>query len=1019
MKKLLIIILLAQICAIQILSAQNSELSFFNKMDSAFNAEDFESILANKSAIINHANTIGDTLSAEMLYYLGDAYLVYDSLNAGLEVMKKEAELRKNLPNTDPLVIADVLYNLAYYQQLNDQFEAARLNIIEAGKIYKENLGISDPAYIESKIKLATIHGILGEHRKSMGILEELLEIDFVQEQYQHIVNKELGMAYFDIGYYSKSENILKENLAFIEKNFGKESLEYAEALVTLAIPYYYRSQYSESELLYTQALDILSKISGDKTLTINTTNNLALLYWKIGLYNESLEMFEEIMEDEATLSNAVTYNNYAENLIALDQTEKALEYFDKSLTIVKDVLGTESELYINVLKQKAIALNNNNDLENYYKLMNESFLASKKILEKSNPEYSKYELRWGIANFRMNDIEKAEVHIKNAHELRTKYLNKNHPLYAESSKELAELTWFQNNPKKAKSYFNETFDNYFAQIEAYFPALSEQQKANFYTNTLRSTFEEYNSFAIAYKDKDPSLLGDMYNYQLATKGLIMYATAKARKNILNSENQELKSKYQNWISTKELISQLYSMSKVEVEQQSLKLDSLIKVSAELEKELSRASSEFSDAYTAKNYSWKDVQAKLKENEAAIEMIRFREFSPDSSGNFKNKVNYAALLIDKKSKHPKLILFENGLELENKYIKNYKNAIRYQVKDQFSYEFYWEPIAKETKKYDKLYFSPDGIYNQISVNVLYNNESEKYVLEEQNIQLLTNTKDLIAYREQKETSNLASTPTLFGFPNYNKGLIETADEDNTSASEIVENASLNRGLRGSLQRYIRGNSLVTALPGTKEEVDKIGDIYESSKMSQPKIYLENEADETQLKSVKNPQVLHIATHGFFLEDNENIESDEEDDKYSENPLLKSGLIMAGANSFISSGLNQTSRQDGILTAYEAMNLDLNGTELVVLSACETGLGELKNGEGVYGLRRAFQVAGAEAIIMSLWSVDDEATQELMTAFYQNWIGGKDKLTAFNDAQKTIKEKYKSPFYWGAFVMVGE
>jgi CHAT domain-containing protein len=509
-----------------------------------------------------------------------------------------------------------------------------------------------------------------------------------------------------------------------------------------------------------------------------------------------------------------------------------------------------------------------------------------------------------------------------------------------------------------------------------------------------------------------------MYNYQLATKGLIMYATAKARKNILSGDNQALKEKYQNWIAIKELISQLYSMSEEELQQQNLSLDSLISASNDLEKELSRASSDFADAYTAKNYVWQDVQAKLKENEAAIEMIRFRKFIPDSSGIFNKEINYAALLIDKKSNYPELILLENGLELENKYIKNYKNAIRYKVKDQYSYNFYWKPIAQRTKSYDKLYFSPDGIYNQISLNVLYNNESEKYVLEEQNIQLLTNTKDLVAFRNRNSTSNLASAPTFFGFPNYNKGIVESDENSESLATNIVENASLNRGLRGSLQRYIRGNSLVTALPGTKEEVDKITNIYQQNEKQTPNTYLENEADELQIKSIKNPEVLHIATHGFFLEDNETIGSEEEN-KYSENPLLKSGLIMAGANSFISTGLNQGTEQDGILTAYEAMNLDLNNTELVVLSACETGLGDLKNGEGVYGLRRAFQVAGAEAIIMSLWSVDDEATQELMTAFYQNWIGGKDKLTSFNEAQKSIKEKYESPFYWGAFVMVGE
>lgn len=998
--------------------AQNSNSSIFIEIQEAFNSEDYEKIISKKSEIYKQVNSKADTISAKLLYYLGDSYLAFDSLKLALQIMEEELKLRKNIKHTDPLLIGDIHFNLAYYQQLNSDYQKSIENFNEASEIYKKQSGVADPGYVESKIELAKSYGIIGEHRTSMKILEDLLKIEFVKEQYQHVVNKELGMAYFDIGYYSKSEEILKQNLEFIEKVFGKESIEFAEGLITLAIPYYYRSQYSESELLYTQALEIISKLSGNEYLTENTKNNLALLYWKIGLYEEAIEIYEEIIENEPSLQNASTYSNYAQSLIAVNQKEKAIEYFDKSLSIIKDILGEGSELYIRVLKEKALALNDVLDLENYYKLMGESYSVSKKILAKSNPEYSKYELRWGIANFRLNDIKQAEKHIKAAHNLRAKYLSKNHPLYAESSKELAELSWYKKDPKKAKEYFNETFDNYFAQIEAYFPALSEQQKANFYTNILRSTFEEFNSFAISYYKEDPELLEEMYDYQLATKGLIMYATAKARKNILNSENQELIDKYQNWISTKELISQLYSMSNEEVEQQELKLDSLLSVSSDLEKELSRASSEFADAYTAKKYSWKDVQKELKQGEAAIEMIRYREFVPDSSGIFMNKINYAALLIDKNSKNPELILLENGLELENKYIKNYRNAIRFKVRDNYSYKFYWQPIAERTKQYEKLYFSPDGIYNQISINVLFNTASKKYVLEEQNVQLLTNTKDLLAYNKTKSNSNLAANPTLFGFPNYNKGITESITENQQSASDIVENASLNRGLRGSLQRYIRGNALVTELPGTKVEVNQIDNIYKSNSNESPETYLENDADELQLKSVKSPKVLHIATHGFFLEDNETANTEEED-KYSENPLLKSGLIMAGANSFISSGLNEGARQDGILTAYEAMNLDLSDTELVVLSACETGLGELKNGEGVYGLRRAFQVAGADAIIMSLWSVDDAATQELMTSFYENWVNGIDKLTAFNQAQKTIKEKYKSPFYWGAFVMVGQ
>ena len=170
---------------------------------------------------------------------------------------------------------------------------------------------------------------------------------------------------------------------------------------------------------------------------------------------------------------------------------------------------------------------------------------------------------------------------------------------------------------------------------------------------------------------------------------------------------------------------------------------------------------------------------------------------------------------------------------------------------------------------------------------------------------------------------------------------------------------------------------------------------------------------------KEVSILHIATHGYFLKDVEKTSwpIGVQADYAKDNVLLRSGLMLTGASETEKLKTGLDSSNNGIITSYEAMNLDLKGTNLVVLSACETGLGEIKAGEGVYGLQRAFLVAGAEAIVMSLWKVDDAATQLLMNNFYANLIKIGDKQKAFKQAQQQLMTKFNQPFYWGAFVMM--
>jgi len=339
-------------------------------------------------------------------------------------------------------------------------------------------------------------------------------------------------------------------------------------------------------------------------------------------------------------------------------------------------------------------------------------------------------------------------------------------------------------------------------------------------------------------------------------------------------------------------------------------------------------------------------------------------------------------VLTKTSEMPNLVVLDNGQQLDTRYAKFYRNAIQQHAADEYSYDQYWARIEPALTGKRMIYISPDGSYNQLNLNTMKKPDGD-YVINRYDLVIVGNSKDLIALKARKQKT-IKKNATLLGFPDY-------------------------------------GGTSIAALPGTKVEIDGITKILKTNTW-QIKTFTQKTATEANLKSIKGPALMHIATHGYFLQDVEssgsafgvNLEN------ANNNPLLRSGLMLAGAASTVSGTRmpNLESNDNGILTAYEAMNLNLEGTDLVVLSACETGLGDVKSGEGVYGLQRAFLVAGADALIMSLWKVDDAATQQLMTNFYTNWIKLGNKQKAFKQAQLQLMTKYKEPYYWGAFVMMG-
>jgi CHAT domain-containing protein len=330
------------------------------------------------------------------------------------------------------------------------------------------------------------------------------------------------------------------------------------------------------------------------------------------------------------------------------------------------------------------------------------------------------------------------------------------------------------------------------------------------------------------------------------------------------------------------------------------------------------------------------------------------------------------------------------------------------------YKVFWEPIQQHLKPYNKVFFSPDGVFNQLNLLTLQNPKTKKYLIEELNLVNITSTKDLLTRNTFTSINKFdsESDAVLIGFPNYHYVTQSDSNQNFGVDTEPIQTNKIGYDF--------------SELPETKVEIANIENLLKNYKVK-TKVLLGNSALEDSLKILRNPKILHIATHGFFLPEtvlnnyteNNGFDILGTDIKVSqENPLLRSGLLFTGASGVLSNSTNDNSTDDGILTAFEAQNLILDRTELVVLSACETGSGELRNGEGVYGLQRAFKVAGARYLIMSLWKVDDKATQLMMSNFYQNWLNSKDIHESFRNAQNFIRKKYSSPYFWGAFVLVG-
>ncbi|HPH45516.1 MAG TPA: CHAT domain-containing protein [Chryseolinea sp.] len=934
----------------------------------------------------------------DILNHIATWYELTDKYQLASKTLINAGRSARDKFQDDDILYGIELNKLAKLQLKLGEYEEAEKNINKAIEVIdlKTNRKYQEyePAKInaiETQAKLYGIKGMFDEAERNLDRSRKLIKDGKVLIGSETSTAEELSALFIQLGRYAETDRLLADLITDYQKLYGANSMRLIEPLVNKGRILLARGDYTEAERTASRANQIAVKTYGDNsTKTAPTQKLLSDIYYTLGDYDKAeINVLKAVASQEKQFGR-----NHIE--VAKSLSQLALIKFHKggnkkeveklmleARDIVAQRLGNQNPQYAEILKNVAILYISEKKFDIAFSSLTiaENIWRTKTGTKNNINSASIYTLT-GDVYYQQKNYKKAEDFYNQAKDLYEKFFSATHPEYVKVLSKLSKVYYQQKDFKKAKKLIEESLGNYENFIKDYFPALSEREKAK-YWNTIKGDFEFYNTLAFGNLEDFKDLTGKVYNYQLLTKALLLSSSIKIRERILNSTDEDLKVQFNNWVQQKEKLTLALSMGPEQLIENEIDPVALQQNVERLEKDLSQKSELFGQSFEDKRIVFDDVKKSLKPNEVAIEMVRYRYFNHD----FTDSVIYAALYLKPELSRPKAIILKDGQRMESRFFKFYRNAITGKIPDGISYGVFWKPINDEIGQAATIYLSADGVYNQINLEAIPTPDG-RYVIDNSNIVLVSNTKDLYIKKIKSKVTSNNNTASMFGNPTFY--LSASAD------------------------------SKWTSLPGTEKEVAQLEYILKQKGWTTTE-YVEKLATEEKVKELNSPKVFHIATHGFTrpsqqqtLEDG--LESNEA--MLTQNPLMRTGLLLKGAGDLMDKTDYNYNMESGILTAYEAMSLNLDQTDLVVLSACETGLGDLEAGEGVYGLQRAFLVAGAKILVMSMFKVDDDATQKLMVRFYQKWINSNNLRQSFIESKKELRTEYPEPIYWGAFMMIG-
>jgi CHAT domain-containing protein/Flp pilus assembly protein TadD len=965
-----------------------------------------------------------------------------------------------------PLVAQDKETQLVEARRLS--LEAARL--FSAGRfeeaiplaekslaLHLKELGAEHPDVASAYSNLGRLYQAVGDYQRAEPLLLRAWNIK------NHILGAEhpdtafalgvLGSLYLDEGDYEGAETLLLHAEELQEKAPGHEYPYLSLTLSTLGTLYREKGEYSLSESLFKLVLTIHENALGsDDPALAPVLSNLALLYVAKGDYVRAEPLLQRALKIHQKAWGEQD-PNFASGLAVLAEVYKlegdyvrAMQLYQQSLKVYEQTVGGAHPHFAMALNNLAIFYMMAGRHEQAEPLLRRALAIREKVFGAGHPTVAATLIALARVYEVRHDFARAESHYQRALAIWEKAHSAENPLFAAVFTNLAAMYMMKGDHARALTFLQRAAEVEEKNVGLVLATGSQHQKQLYLdTISMRATAH------VSFHTRDMPQSGDAARLALTSilrhKGRALDAMSDQIAALRRRANPEDRKLFEQQAKTLSRLAnlQLFNAGRLTPEARRAEISRLRAEQERLEGGISRSSAEFRSV--AQPVTLDAVRRAIPPDASLVEVFVYYPVNPAAKDatQLYGDARYAVYVLRRDEAVPQWAELGDAAGIDT-LVERLRGALRDPKRDDFRQsaraldERVMRPVRKLLGPSRRILLSPDGSLNLIPFASLVD-ENGRYLIEDYSVSYLTSGRDLLRMNVGGESREPFS---VFADPVYDLTGWRPA-ADNTRATSPDADIRLSKDF----------NKLVyPPLPGTADEAAALSRIFPGTTLM-----TKDRATEAALKKVNRPRLLHIATHGFFLADQPRISTQGKTRAFSfdfergttsptmtdnENPLLRSGLILAGVKQ-----QNSGPGEDGVLTAVEAAGLDLWGTKLVVLSACETGLGDVKHGEGVYGLRRALVLAGSETQMMSLWKVSDTGTRDLMVAYYTRLQRGESRTEALRQVQlemlqgkllpssKTTSDKqkgkretsepegeasvkdYRHPYYWASFIPSGD